>query len=164
MTYRFTDDFYSGAIPISGKVSNELFETKYLIVERNGVSTAFELNYGAKCSPFDDVQIEKNVLDVGFQDMFYLFDLERNVNLAAVSMNGYFGHLYFHSEHFFAADSNGIHCLDLQGEIVWQTNNIAVDGVIIDNFENGTIYGQAEMDPPGGWEDFELDLTTGNRK
>ncbi|TXI49728.1 MAG: hypothetical protein E6Q50_07700 [Lysobacter sp.] len=47
------------------------------------------------------------------------------------------------------------------GDIVWRVSGLAVDGIVLHRVVNGRIRGDAEWDPPGGWEPFELDADTG---
>ena len=41
-------------------------------------------------------------------------------------------------------------------EIIWQQDHFAVDGTTVSNIHDDVIYGSAELDPLGGWVDFEL--------
>lgn len=54
-----------------------------------------------------------------------------------------------------------MHCIEKEGKVIWHNASIAVDGVIINNFEAGEIYGSGELDSTGGWQDFVISLTTG---
>jgi hypothetical protein len=47
------------------------------------------------------------------------------------------------------------------GSKMWESDQIAVDGVIISSVDEVSISGQAEWDPPGGWRPFALSLATG---
>jgi hypothetical protein len=48
------------------------------------------------------------------------------------------------------------------GDVVWIVSNLAIDGIVLHRVENGRIRGDAEWDPPGGWEPFELDVLSGD--
>lgn len=43
-----------------------------------------------------------------------------------------------------------MHCADL-----------GIDGVLVTVIDNGVVGGEAELDPPGGWKPFRVDLETG---
>jgi hypothetical protein len=45
--------------------------------------------------------------------------------------------------------------------VPWISDQIAVDGVTGGEIVDGRLQVAAEMDPPGGWVDVELDLATG---
>ena len=113
-------------ILISGKQSVMFSETEYLSIEQNDIVTFYEIKYEYHCSPFRDVMIESNVLTVGFEEHFYLFDLINEKNILSLKMNGYFGHLYFYENLFYVADACGIHCVDANGTIIWQNPNLGL--------------------------------------
>jgi hypothetical protein len=102
-----------------------------------------------------------NILAVGFEENFYLFDTATKTNILNLKMEGYFGHLYFNEDLLYIADANGIHCIDKTASIIWHNNNLGIDGVIINEFTNSKILGSGEWDPPDGWRDFILDKQTG---
>jgi hypothetical protein len=45
---------------------------------------------------------------------------------------------------------------------VWKTAILAVDGGIVNQPEPPIIRGEAELDPPGGWEPFAILATDGS--
>ena len=51
--------------------------------------------------------------------------------------------------------------VDQAGSIVWASECVGIDGVVINSVEGGMVYGEGEWDPPGGWERFSLDLASG---
>jgi hypothetical protein len=44
---------------------------------------------------------------------------------------------------------------------MWVSENVAIDGITWRGQVGDRIQLSAEMDPPGGWVDVELDATTG---
>ncbi|MEO6721779.1 MAG: hypothetical protein ABIN67_15640 [Ferruginibacter sp.] len=76
-------------------------------------------------------------------------------------MEGYFGRLYLNKKYFYVADACGLYCIDKSGTILWKNNNLAIDGVIINDFAKDKIFGSGEWDPPGGWREFILDEQIG---
>lgn len=158
--YTFLDTVPAGLTPIliSGEESLNMTRKKFLLIE----DTAFEIRYAYHCSPFCEAHLTGNVLAVGFEGFFYLYNISEKVSLLALEMEGYFGNLHLHNEQFFVADACGIYCINREGKIIWQNKNLGIDGVIIHTFGD-TITGQGEFDPPGGWVDFRLDVNSGTK-
>jgi len=147
---------------ISGPESIHFTGKEYLIVNQNdSAKDLFEIRYEYHSSPFKQAMILKNILAVGFEEYFYLFDLFTKSNTLRLKMEGYFGHLYFNEDLFYVADSAGIYCINKNASIIWQNNNLGIDGVIINEFADNKIFGSGEWDPPGGWRGFILDKQTG---
>jgi len=166
MTVEFIDDIPDDTnlkpVLISGSISADYSNQKYLkLSEDDTVSGLYEIKYQGHCSPFKEALLVDNLLAVGHEEHFYLFDRETNENVLRLEMNGYFGHLYFDTGLFYVADASGLHCIDKTGSIRWSNLGLAIDGVIVNEFTNNKIVGSGELDPPGGWEDFSLDKTTG---
>ena len=149
---------------ISGPVSSALSMLEYLVVNQPGNRQVFEIRYDFHCSPFKQAILIDNLLAVGHEGYFYLFDLTATVNKLRLSMKGYFGKLYFNDGLFFIADASSVYCLDKNGSIHWKNNSLGIDGVIINAFTNEEILGSGEWDPPGGWQDFALNKSTGIEK
>ena len=149
---------------ISGNDSLALNGREYLVVANKQQDISiFEIRYEYHCSPFKEAMLIDHILAVGHEEHFYLYDINSNRNFYKLKTDGYFGHLYFNDDLFFVTDASGIHCIDKAGMVAWQNSSLAVDGVLVNNFESGKIYGSAELDPPGGWEDFVVNLATGKR-
>lgn len=165
MTFNFADTFSDLTLRptlISGPDSKTLSNQIYLIIKNGSVpDKLYEIRYEAHCSPFKEAMIVDNLLAVGHEEYFYLFNLETNTNILRWKMEGYFGQLYFDADLFYIADAGGLYCIDKNGTIRWQNNNLGIDGVFISEFNENKITGSGEWDPPGGWRDFILDKATG---
>jgi hypothetical protein len=165
MTFRFTNDspyrHYETPEVISGKDSLQFTDSEYLIMEQEDHQRVFEIRYECHYSPFKEAAILNNLLLVGFEGHFYLYDLLENENIMALEMDGYFGHLYINQNTFYVTDAAKLYCINDKGKIIWKNDHLGIDGVIIDSFSKDKIYGSGEWDPPGGWKDFVIDLKTG---
>lgn len=166
MNFDFTDkspdDLNLQPIVISGQESSSLNWREYLIAsQKEGEKSLYQIRYEHHCSPFKQAIIVDNILAVGHEEHFYLFNLTTNTNMLRLKMEGYFGHLYFDRDVFYVADAGGLYCVDKNASINWQNNNLAIDGVIIKEFGENKISGSGDWDPPDGWRDFILDKQTG---
>lgn len=160
--------FYPDTIPdiaeaevISGEASFHFCNAEYLLAKNGDEKRTFKILYECHYSPFKEAAIKDNLLFVGHEGFFYLYDLKAKRSLLILKMNGYFGHLYLDNNYLFVADAEGLFCIDNTGEIIWHNYNLGIDGVIIQTFTEDKIYGNCEWDPPGGWRDFVLDKRTG---
>jgi hypothetical protein len=137
---------------------------EYLLVEdkRKNV-TIYRINYETHCGPFKQAAIDGNLLLVGHEEHFYLYDLVSKQNIVALSMSGYFSNFYIQNEYFYVSDAGSLFCLNKKGNVIWKNANLGIDGVIVEKFTEEEIHGSGEWDPPGGWVDFKLDLRTGKK-
>lgn len=166
MTIEFIDDIPCDTnlkpVLISGSASTDYSNKKYLKLNKeDNMIALYEIKYQAHCSPFKEALLVDNLLAVGHEEHFYLYNNVTNENVLRLEMNGYFGHLYFDTGLFYVADANGLHCIDKTGNIRWSNSELAIDGVIVKEFHHGKILGSGELHPPGGWEDFSVDKATG---
>jgi hypothetical protein len=166
MTFEFTDtipdDINLKPVLISGSTSIHYDNQKYLVLRNdNTVAGLYEIKYQAHCSPFKEALLVGDLLAVGHEEYFYLFNVATNKNVQRLEMNGYFGHLYYDAGLFYVADANGLHCIDKSGSVRWTNSGLAIDGVIVNQFTDSKILGSGELDPPGGWKDFLIDKATG---
>jgi hypothetical protein len=111
-------------------------------------------------SPFKDTQIFNDVVLIGSGDSFVTFNLNTRKQ-TIISLDGYFGNFRIHDDKVFVCSASDVTCLSLGGEIKWKSESIAIDGVIINSFENSIIYCSREWDPPGGWQPCQLDFLSG---
>lgn len=56
----------------------------------------------------------------------------------------------------------GLSLFNDKAELRWQTNGLAVDGVVVKYIEDNIISGSVEIDPPGGWEEIKINVTDGS--
>jgi hypothetical protein len=165
MTFKFLpqlpNDFSGQSVLISGQNSIGFRSQEFLSVDDNDSVYIFEIRYEVLCSPFKQAVLIDSILGVGHEDHFYLFDLKANANIKTVKFAGYFGHIYLDNSLFYIADANGLYCLNIKGDEIWKNTNLGIDGVIVETFEDETILGAGEWDPPNGWRDFKLNKLTG---
>ena len=162
MNYTFFEppsDYNSPHSPIliSGEQSKNLPNTEYLLIN----NALYEIRFEQDSSPFKKAVITHNFLAVGHQEHFYLFDLTTKKPLLTLKINNYLGNVYSEQNQLYITDNSAIYCISYKGKIVWYNNSLGVDGVSTLEFKDGKIYGNREWNPPGGWEEFVLDTTTG---
>lgn len=165
MTFQFLPqpprDFPEQPILISGRESTSFTGQEFLVVIDHEKEYVFEIRHEYRCSPFRDVYLAGNILGVGHEEHFYMFDVEKAENLLTLKVAGYFGGLYFEDDLFYVASASGIYCVNNAGKIIWENTDLGIDGVTITSFQDKLILGIGEWDPPGGWREFKVDRLTG---
>lgn len=147
---------------ISGTNSTEYsFKIFLKLGDENLIDRIFEVRYNVRCSPFKEAMLVENLLAVGLEEHFYLFNTITNETIIILKMNGYFCHLYYDKEAFYITDAYGLYCINKFGEILWSNTTLGIDGVIVMNITDNEIFGSGQCDPPDGWIDFLLDRATG---
>ncbi|WP_306353029.1 hypothetical protein [Flavobacterium sp. '19STA2R22 D10 B1'] len=151
-------------ILISSKETIHYQKNEFIIIDFHGNYNIYELRYEYKCSPFKKAVIEGNLLAVGHEMYFHLFDVKKNLNVLTMEISGYFSHLYYYDNIFYVAGAYGVYAINKGGKLLWSNECLAIDGVLINDFCQNYIRGIGELDPPGGWEEFILDRKTGMKK
>ena len=147
---------------ISGTNSTEYsFKIFLKLGDENLIDRIFEVRYNVRCSPYKEAMLVENLLAVGLEEHFYLFNTITNETIIILKMNGYFCHLYYDKEAFYITDAYGLYCINKFGEILWSNTTLGIDGVIVMNITDNEIFGSGQCDPPDGWIDFLLDRATG---
>jgi hypothetical protein len=159
MSYHFTDDPPTGADPVL-LAGGRHHPVRVYLVGAPG-QPVFELRSPHHCSPFREAAVAGNLLAVGWEQDFCLYDLAAGRRLLEECLNGYFGHLYVEGGLFYVASAEEITCVAPSGEILWRSPDVGVDGVEIERFLPNQIIGRGDMDPPGGWVPFVLDRASG---
>lgn len=150
------------AILISGEASAAFPGKAFLILKNeDAVEQVFQISYEYYCGPFTGACIVDDLLAVGYSGYFYLYDLSAGKCLRTLKVDSYFSGLAIHEGCFYVAGAGSVYCINKRGETVWQNNNLGVDGVRISHIADNQLRGSGEWDPPGGWREFVLDLTTG---
>lgn len=168
MTYTFAAerpaDMATAPVLISGAASLSFHGKEFLLLHQDdGNTTVYEIRYEYHCSPFKSVLLADYVLGVGHEAHFYLFDISTGCHLLSRQLSGYFGNLHLDNNLFYVADANGITCISKQGAILWNNDQLGIDGVTIESFTENKISGAGEWDPPGGWRKFMIAKETGER-
>lgn len=166
MTFTFTENKPGNSEAryplISGSQSSALNGIEYVVCTENEIANlGFEIRYEYHCGPFKEALFVGDILAVGHEEYFYLYSLKRSQNILALKMDGYFGSLLHHNGRFYVADSAGVYCIATTGAICWHSPPLGVDGVLVHDVTDQHIHGSGEWDPPGGWQDFVIDIYTG---
>jgi hypothetical protein len=109
---------------------------------------------------FSEVQVWCGLIVIGWGEHLYLVRPEGGA-VTTVNLGSYFGHLYPAGGYLLVASGERLIRLRPNGSLLWTSDRLGIDGVIVHAVEEGIIRGDGEWDPPGGWRPFRLSLETG---
>ncbi|MDX1927833.1 MAG: hypothetical protein SFV81_15020 [Pirellulaceae bacterium] len=113
-----------------------------------------------ECFAFQDAILWHGFLVVGWGHCVYLIDVDFGV-IIKHQLGSYFGHLYAQQEYLLVASSEQLVNIRQDGRILWTSDTLGIDGVIVLDVSNGIITGDGEWDPPGDWRPFRIFLDSG---
>ena len=144
-----------------GSVTSGKVPDRYVIVEGDGIVRRFDLYpNGFESYAFEDAKIWRGLLLVGYGCHLYVFNLATHA-VSEHHFDSYFGHLYVAPDYCLVASGCSLYRLGDDGEYLWASRGLALDGVVVNNVRDGVIYGDGEWDPPGGWRPFSVRLSDG---
>lgn len=112
------------------------------------------------CCAFEDVRIWREAVVVGFGDKVFFVPFDKR-DVKTLDLGGYFSSFHLGDDVLLAASASRIFRLSFEGDILWASEELGFDGVVVDRIEDELISGQGEWDPPGGWKPFLVSLTSG---
>ncbi len=115
-----------------------------------------------RAGPFTEFQVWNNRIVLGWNDQVHLVDPRSKV-VKSFECDGYFGHLFPFDGCLLIGDATHLICISNISEKLWKSEAVGIDGVIVDELQNGVITGRGEWDPPGGWRPFRLSLLNGQK-
>ena len=112
---------------------------------------------------FQDALVWHEHVFVGFGHRVYVIDPKKQ-SASEILLGadvGYFGKFYASHDYLLAASGECLLRISPDGKVLWCASSLGLDGVEVTSVEDGTIQGQGEWDPPGGWKPFALRLDSG---
>lgn len=109
---------------------------------------------------FNTAYIFMDSLCIGLGEKVYFISIETG-KIKEINVSMYFGYFYEHKEYLYVASGQNLYCFDCTCNLIWTSDTIAIDGVLVTNFEHDTMLVSCEMDPPDGWISRHLSLKNG---
>jgi hypothetical protein len=148
-----------GGEPLSGRVPD-----RYVTIEDQGTPQVridiFASKDREEAFAFEDAIVWGEWVVIGFGEQVFLVR-PRDRRTRTLDLGSYFGHLYPLDSCLLVASCERLFALQTDGERAWATEILGVDGVVVDRVVETTIEGQGEWDPPGGWQQFRVDIRSG---
>jgi hypothetical protein len=135
----------------------------YVLVKNDGVPLIRVDVYGdMDCYAFEDVIVWREYVVIGFGSRVHMVNYQAQ-SAITIELDSYFGHLYLGVDWMIIASGERLFRIDPTGSVAWKTEELGLDGVIVNAIEGDFIKGQGEWDPPGGWRPFQVKLVSGER-
>ena len=103
-----------------------------------------------KWNPFNKVILFGHYFCIGCGEYVYFVDLDRCM-VKEEKQQLYFGRFYQYKDYLFITSATSVSCYDKECQLVWKSERIAIDGVLIQEIDEEKIVVLCEMDPPDKW-------------
>ena len=147
-----------GAVP-SGRGTPDL----YALVSRAS-APEYRLDLyaalGEQAYVYQQALFAESVLLVGFGEAVFVVPWPPG-EPRAVRLRSYFVSLHRAADAIYVASGEDVTRLDLDGNVLWTSSQLAVGGVRIELITDDIVTGEAEHDPPGDWRPFRLRASDG---
>jgi hypothetical protein len=135
----------------------------YVLIENDSAPLLrVDVYGGMDCYAFEDAVVWREFVAIGFGERVHLVNCQTQETIT-FELDSYFGHFYQGNDWLIVASGVGLSRIDPTGSIVWTTEWLGLDGVIVDSIEGSFIHGLGEWDPPAGWRAFHVRLDTGEK-
>ena len=112
-------------------------------------------------SVFTDAVVFGDYLFVGnYTDGMYIVCL-KNFIIKEMAVDGYFGYFEKNNDVLYVLGCSNIIAFDKCAQMIWQSENIAIDGVTFQKIENDMMYVECEMDPWLSYDSLNIELPDG---
>lgn len=136
--------------------------TNYVTGYADGVPVeVYGMWHQFKSGPFKQAIRFKNLLLIGLDEYFYAYDIFKKELKIVSLLKFYFSEIYIFEDVFIVCDACNVYSYNQECELLWQADNLGIDGVVINELTDGILIGEGENDPPGGWIPFKIDFQTG---
>ena len=149
---------------------NKLGAPEYsVLVKKNDIPTVkLQVYLFDETDCFKSIICNDETVVIGCGEKVHFYSIGSNL-VKTIKLNDYFGYLYSDKgieennfkHHLYIASGLKLYKYKADGAKVWESDYLAVDGVILGNIDSGVIVCRGEQDPPGGWVEYKLDESTG---
>jgi hypothetical protein len=115
-----------------------------------------------ECFAFEEVCVWSGFVVIGWGHRAYLVE-PRTRAVSSLDLGSYFGHLYPVEQFLLVASAECLFRVEPDGSLLWRSDAVGIDGVVVDQVTDGIIGGKGEWDPPGDWRPFRVRLSTGQQ-
>lgn len=164
------DSAFERSVLVGSTTSSEAISARVgvMVGERNFLRIDLAETFEYTC--FQDARMLGNKAFIGFGERLFVVDVISE-HVVLYQMAGYFGHLFDAQEleysgsdfSILASSASELLAFDQDGALLWKTEGLGIDGVIVHKAGSAGIEGDGEWDPPDGWEPFVLSSRTGER-
>ena len=132
-------------------------KTYYVYNDEDPIALVETNSYGC----FTDAIVFGDYVIIGnYYEGIYVISLS-DYSVRNIKIKGYFGYFEIDKDVLYVLGCENIVALDRDLEWLWESDYLAVDGVVCNGIEDNTMMIWCEMDPPGGWIKRKISLTDG---
>jgi hypothetical protein len=111
--------------------------------------------YGPDCFAFEEAIVWHDMVFVGFGSHVHAVS-PMDCSVVSLELGSYFGHFYPTADYLLAASGERIFRFQSDRSIMWKSDVLGIDGVVVHDSGPTVIRGEGEWDPPGGWKPFAI--------
>ncbi len=111
---------------------------------------------------FEEVRLWSGFVVIGWGHRVYLVEL-RTRAVSSLDLGSYFSNLYLAEQCLLVASAKRLFRVEPDGSLLWRSDDLGMDGVVVHQVADGVVQGEGEWDPPGGWRPFQVRLRNGQR-
>lgn len=136
--------------------------TRYVLLSTNGEPRLRVEVYSDpdEVHAFEDAEVWSDRVVIGFGERVHFVSCD-GTNAACHVLESYFGHIYATPDYLLVASAEIVRRFDRGGGLLWSSERVGLDGVVVHDAGPPLVRGEGEWDPPGGWRPFALDAETG---
>lgn len=112
--------------------------------------------------PFTEAILFHDCLAIGNYNKGVYFINLHDFEIKNIEVQDYFGYFVDDRDILYVLGCCYIMAFNSHLELLWKTDNLAIDGVVFKYIEGNTMTVSCEMDPPGGWIDRKISLLDGS--
>jgi hypothetical protein len=111
--------------------------------------------YGPDCFAFQDAVVWRDNLIIGFGSHVHAISLVDR-SAITIALESSFGHLYPTRDYLLLASGDRLFRMEPDRSILWKSEPLGIDGVVVHEPGPTVVRGEGEWDPPGGWRPFAV--------
>ena len=119
-------------------------------------------SFGPDCFAFQDAIIWQGNVVVGFGSHVHVIGMADRSSVT-IELGSYYGHVSPTADYLLIASGERLFRLAADRSLVWTSDVLGIDGVVVHEAGADLIQGDGEWDPPGGWEPFTVSARDGKR-
>lgn len=160
---------FDQVLAAAGEISDSEVVASVAVIVDSAPLARVDILASAGESCFRDVRSIDSMIYIGYGRFVFVVDVHLGY-VRRFSLSGYFGHLYDSRDldhldrqiSVLAASASEVLAFDRTGGLIWKQHDLGIHGVVLHRATPGTIDGEGEWDPPGGWQPFSLRSDTGS--
>lgn len=124
------------------------------------LQVAVHSEFAPQGSPFTEAIVWDGWMAIGHGQWLNLVGIASR-EATSLPMALYFGSLTVGPGYLLAASASNLLRIEPDGSVLWTSDEVGIDGVVVASADDARIEGEGEWDPPGGWRPFAIDARTG---